>query len=31
MAIVPASSGIIDAYATDPTQLVLDTIGYFAP
>jgi hypothetical protein len=30
MAIVPTSSGVIDAYATDPTQLVLDTSGYFA-
>ena len=30
MAIVPTTSGLIDAYATDPTQLILDTIGYFA-
>jgi hypothetical protein len=31
MAIVPtSSSGVIDAYATDPTQLILDTSGYFA-
>ncbi len=30
MAIVPTSSGVIDAYATDRTQLVLDTSGYFA-
>jgi hypothetical protein len=31
MAIVPtSSSGVIDAYATDPTQLIFDTSGYFA-
>jgi len=38
MAIVPTSTsmpnhmqnGMIDAYATDPTQLILDTSGYFA-
>ncbi len=30
MAIVPTSSGVIDAYATNPTQLILDTSGYFA-
>jgi len=31
MAIVPtSSSGAIDAFATDPTQLILDTSGYFA-
>lgn len=30
MAIVPTTSGIIDAYATDRTQLILDTSGYFA-
>jgi Divergent InlB B-repeat domain len=30
MAIVPTTNGVIDAYATDPTQLVLDTSGYFA-
>ncbi len=29
MAIVPTSSGAIDAYATSHTQLVLDTTGYF--
>jgi hypothetical protein len=30
MAIVPtSSSGVIDAYATDPTQLIFDTSGYF--
>jgi hypothetical protein len=28
MAIVPtSSSGVIDAYATDPTNLILDTSG----
>jgi Divergent InlB B-repeat domain len=30
MAIVPTSNGVIGAYATDPTDLVLDTTGYFA-
>jgi hypothetical protein len=31
MAIVPTSnSGVIDAFATDLTQLILDTSGYFA-
>jgi len=30
MAIVPTSSAIIDAYGSEPTQLVLDTTGYFA-
>jgi C1A family cysteine protease len=31
MAIVPtSSSGMIDAFATNPTQLILDTSGYFA-
>jgi hypothetical protein len=38
MAIVPTSSsvpssgssGVINAFATDPTQLILDTSGYFA-
>ena len=29
MAIVPISGGSIDAYATDLTQLILDTSGYF--
>ena len=31
MAIVPAANGAIDAYASDPTQLILDIFGYFAP
>ncbi len=31
MAIVSTANGWIDAYATDPTQLVLDTSGYFGP
>ena len=31
MAIVPAANGAIDAYASDPTQLILDVFGYFAP
>jgi hypothetical protein len=28
---VPTTNGSIDAYATNPTQLVLDISGYFAP
>lgn len=31
MAIVPAANGSIDAYASDPTHLILDIFGYFAP
>jgi len=31
MAIVPAANGAIDAYASDPTHLILDIFGYFAP
>jgi len=31
MAIVPTANGVIDAYASEPTQLLLDTTGYFAP
>src|SRR5271157_3697644 len=31
MAIVPTTDGWIDAFATDPSQLVLDISGYFAP
>jgi hypothetical protein len=31
MAIVPTENGYIDAYATDPTQLILDISSYFAP
>ena len=31
MAIVPTLNGSIDAYATDPTDLVLDIFSYFAP
>ena len=31
MAIVPTSNGSIDAYATDPTWLILDLASYFAP
>ena len=30
MAVVPGSSGWIDAYSTNPTHLILDTTGYFA-
>jgi uncharacterized repeat protein (TIGR03803 family) len=31
MAIVPTSNGSIDAYAIDPTNLILDISSYFAP
>lgn len=31
MAIVPTTNGSIDAYSTNPTQLVLDMSSYFAP
>ena len=31
MAIVPTNNGLIDAYAADLTQLLLDISGYFAP
>jgi hypothetical protein len=31
MAIVPAANGSVSAYASNPTQLILDTSGYFAP
>jgi hypothetical protein len=31
MAIVPAASGAVSAYASNPTQLILDISGYFAP
>jgi Pro-kumamolisin, activation domain/Divergent InlB B-repeat domain len=31
MAIVPTMNGSIDAYASDPTQLLLDISSYFAP
>ena len=31
MAIVPTLNGSIDAYATNPTDLVLDIFSYFAP
>jgi hypothetical protein len=31
MAIVPMSNGIVDAYATNNTALVIDVSGYFAP
>ena len=31
MAIVPNMDGSTDAYASDPTQLILDISGYFAP
>jgi hypothetical protein len=31
MAIVPAASGSVSAYASNPTQLLLDISGYFAP
>jgi Beta-propeller repeat len=31
MAIVPTTNGIIDAFAYNPTNLILDLSGYFAP
>jgi hypothetical protein len=31
MAIVPAASGGVNAFASNPTQLILDISGYFAP
>jgi hypothetical protein len=31
MAAVPAGSGSVNAYASNPTQLILDISGYFAP
>lgn len=31
MAIVPNLNGSTDAYASNPTQLILDILGYFAP
>ena len=31
MAIVPTTNGIIDAFSSNPTQLILDINGYFAP
>ena len=31
MAIVPTSNGLIDAYSTNLTQLLVDISGYFAP
>ena len=31
LAIVPNRNGSIDAYASDYTNLILDTFGYFAP
>jgi hypothetical protein len=31
MAIVPTTNGSIDAFSSNPTQLILDISGYFAP
>ena len=31
MALVPTDNGMIDGYATNLTQLILDISGYFAP
>jgi len=31
MAIVPTTNANISAYASDPTFLILDLLGYFAP
>jgi hypothetical protein len=30
LAVVPTSNGFVNAYASDPTQLLLDLFGYFA-
>ena len=31
MALVPTANGLIDAFATSPTNLILDISGFFAP
>jgi hypothetical protein len=31
MAILPTSNTMIDAFGSNPTQLILDLSGYFAP
>ena len=31
MVVVPTSNGSISAWVTDPTHLILDLFGYFAP
>jgi hypothetical protein len=31
MALVPTNNGLISAFVTDPTHLILDMFGYFAP
>lgn len=31
MAVVPTSAGSVSAWASDPTYLIIDTVGYFAP
>jgi hypothetical protein len=31
MAIVPTSNGFIEAFASNPSQLILDISSYFAP
>ena len=31
LAILPTANGTIDAFSSDPTQLILDSSGYFAP
>jgi len=31
MAIVPTTNGSVDAFTSDPTNLILDLSGYFAP
>jgi hypothetical protein len=31
MAIVPTSNGLVSAFGSNPTQLVVDIFGYFAP
>jgi hypothetical protein len=31
MAIVPTTNGSIDSFVDNPTYMVLDIVGYFAP
>ena len=31
MAPAPTTNGSVNAFASNPTQLLLDTVGYFAP
>jgi len=31
MAVVPTTNGSIDSFAYNPTHLIVDVFGYFAP